>query len=47
MEIEVVDVVEEEIELAEVCLKRKSPLVGGWQGVLMRKYLRWLNVRRN
>jgi hypothetical protein len=47
VETEVVDVVEEEIKLAKESLKGKSPLIGGWHGVLMRKYLRWSNARRN
>ena len=35
----------EEIELANEFLKIGSPLVGGWRGRLMRKYLRWKYAR--
>ena len=32
---------QKELELAKKFLEFHSPLVGGWQGDLMRRYLRW------
>ena len=36
---------QKELELAKKFLKFQSPLVGGWRGDLMRRYLRWRKSR--
>ena len=37
----------DQIKLAKKAIKIASPLIGGWEGDLMRQYLRWREGREN